>query len=212
MTDRTEALREEIARIAAPMMEGGREFDQCPPDRIALRKWNREGMCSINDATQDDALTLADALLPIITRERERAARAALDAAGDRIADFQKPVRDSLAACEHALEMSVARERRTAEQVKAEQRRFQEFAAQCDIIDERGARIVIDFDAIERLEKSAEELRVRISSRSRVDLCVSELVDLRRDITIDRDNLVTLIGARVAQQFAIYLTKKGWRA
>ena len=25
MTDRTEALREEIARIAAPMMEGGRE-------------------------------------------------------------------------------------------------------------------------------------------------------------------------------------------
>lgn len=83
MTDRTEALREEIARIAAPMMEGGREFDQCPPDRIALRKWNREGMCSINDATQDDALTLADALLPIITRERERAAMAALEAAGD---------------------------------------------------------------------------------------------------------------------------------
>ncbi len=121
-------------------------------------------------------------------------------------------LRDSLAACEHALEMSVARERRTTEQVKAEQRRFQEFAAQCDIIDERGARIVIDFDAIERLEKSAEEFRVRISSRSRVDLCVSELVDLRRDITIDRDNLVTLIGARVAQQFAIYLTKKGWRA
>jgi hypothetical protein len=83
MTDRTEAMREEIARIAAPMMEGGREFDQCPPDRIALRKWNRDGMCSINDATQDDALTLADALLPIITRERERAARAALEAAGD---------------------------------------------------------------------------------------------------------------------------------
>ena len=81
MTDRTEALREEIARIAAPMMEGGREFDQCPPDLIALRKWNREGMCSINDATQDDALTLADALLPIITRERERAAMAALEAA-----------------------------------------------------------------------------------------------------------------------------------
>ena len=63
MTDRTEAMREEIARIAAPMMEGGREFDQCPPDRIALRKWNREGMCSINDATQDDALTLADELV-----------------------------------------------------------------------------------------------------------------------------------------------------
>ncbi len=81
MSDEQEALREEIARIAAPMMEGGREFDQCPPDRIALRKWNREGMCSINDATQDDALTLADALLPIITRERERAARAALEAA-----------------------------------------------------------------------------------------------------------------------------------
>lgn len=90
MTDRTEAMREEIARIAAPMMEGGREFDQCPPDRIALRKWNREGMCSINDATQDDALTLADALLPIITRERERAARAAGDAARDAERDNQR--------------------------------------------------------------------------------------------------------------------------
>jgi len=93
MTDEQEALREEIARIAAPMMEGGREFDQCPPDRIALRKWNREGMCSINDATQDDALTLADALLPIITRERERAARAALEAAGDEAAELTAEIK-----------------------------------------------------------------------------------------------------------------------
>jgi hypothetical protein len=97
MTDRTEAMREEIARIAAPMMEGGREFDQCPPDRIALRKWNRDGMCSINDATQDDALTLADALLPIITRERERAARAALEAAGESTSEREQtaPPRNS---------------------------------------------------------------------------------------------------------------------
>lgn len=54
---------EAVARAMAPHMEGGREYDQMPPDRIALRKWSREGMCLINDATQDDAREAADAAI-----------------------------------------------------------------------------------------------------------------------------------------------------
>lgn len=66
---------EVVARAAAPMMEGGREFDQMPPTRLELRQWSRSGMCSTNDATQDDATELAQAAI------------AALDAArGDQVA------------------------------------------------------------------------------------------------------------------------------
>lgn len=76
-----EKLASEIARIVAAHLEGGREFDQMPHDRAALRKWNREGMCLINDATQDDAIRLGRELLPIIAREvaaeTERCARVA---------------------------------------------------------------------------------------------------------------------------------------
>ena len=66
---------EVVARAVAPMMEGGREFDQMPPTRLELRQWSRSGMCSTNDATQDDATELAQAAI------------AALDAArGDQVA------------------------------------------------------------------------------------------------------------------------------
>jgi len=58
-----DALVEAMARAIAPEMEGGREYDQMPPDRIALRKWAREGMVSYNDATQDDARCAARAAL-----------------------------------------------------------------------------------------------------------------------------------------------------
>ena len=60
MTNR-EAAIERMALVLAPRLEGGREFDQMPPDRQALRKWNRTGMCSINDATRDDAIEAAQA-------------------------------------------------------------------------------------------------------------------------------------------------------
>ena len=68
-------LVEIAARVLAPFMEGGREFDQMPPDRIALRKWCREGMCSTNDATQDDALEAATAVLAAVTPQIEARAR-----------------------------------------------------------------------------------------------------------------------------------------
>jgi len=64
-------LVEIAANVLAPFMEGGREFDQMPPDRIALRKWCREGMCSTNDATQDDALEAATAVLAAVTPQIE---------------------------------------------------------------------------------------------------------------------------------------------
>lgn len=63
----TDELVEIAARVIAPHMEGGREFDQMPPDRIALRKWSREGMCSTNDATQDDAREAGCAILAAAT-------------------------------------------------------------------------------------------------------------------------------------------------
>ena len=52
---------EAMARAVSGHMEGGREFDQMPPDRVALKRWDREGLCSINDATQDCAKELAKA-------------------------------------------------------------------------------------------------------------------------------------------------------
>lgn len=64
-------LVEIAAKVLAPHMEGGREFDQMPADRIALRKWCREGMCSTNDATQDDALEAATAALAAVTPQIE---------------------------------------------------------------------------------------------------------------------------------------------
>ena len=50
---------ERVARALAPNLEGGREFDQMPKDRVQLRQWTAQGMCLINDATQDDATWLA---------------------------------------------------------------------------------------------------------------------------------------------------------
>jgi len=65
-------LVEIIAAITlAPFMEGGRGFDRMPADRIALRKWSREGMCSTNDATQDDALEAASAVLAVVIPQIE---------------------------------------------------------------------------------------------------------------------------------------------
>lgn len=79
MTDQPDLppdLVKRVAKIIAPHLEGGREFDQMPPDRVALRKWRREGMCSTNDATQDDALEAARAVAPMLIahgRELEKA-------------------------------------------------------------------------------------------------------------------------------------------
>jgi hypothetical protein len=64
-----------VARALAPHMEGGREFDQMPPDRMALRKWSREGMCNTNDATQDDALEAARAAIAAMQESRDETRR-----------------------------------------------------------------------------------------------------------------------------------------
>lgn len=61
---------EVVARAVAPMMEGGREFDQMPPTRLELRQWSRSGMCSTNDATQDDATELAQAAIATLDAVR----------------------------------------------------------------------------------------------------------------------------------------------
>lgn len=55
----TDDAIERVARTLAPNLEGGREFDQMPKDRVQLRQWTAQGMCLINDATQDDATWLA---------------------------------------------------------------------------------------------------------------------------------------------------------
>lgn len=73
--DNTE-LVERLAKVIAPHMEGYRSFELMPRDRTAHRKLFRKGECDVNDATQDDALEVARAILPIIA-EREAAARAA---------------------------------------------------------------------------------------------------------------------------------------
>jgi hypothetical protein len=65
-------LVEKVARALAPYLEGGREYDQMPSDRIALRKWNIQGMCLINDATQDDAKEAAAAAIEAMRPEIER--------------------------------------------------------------------------------------------------------------------------------------------
>ncbi len=61
---------EAVARAVAPMKEGGREFDQMPPTRLELRQWSRSGMCSTNDATQDDATELAQAAIAALDAAR----------------------------------------------------------------------------------------------------------------------------------------------
>lgn len=61
-----EALVEVAALILAPHLEGGRGWDQMPPDRAALRQWARDGMCNTNDATRDDALEAAHAVIAAI--------------------------------------------------------------------------------------------------------------------------------------------------
>ena len=61
---------EAVARAVASLMEGGREFDQMPPTRIELRQWARSGMCSTNDATQDDATALAQAAIAALDAAR----------------------------------------------------------------------------------------------------------------------------------------------
>jgi len=58
---------ERVARILAPHLEGGREFDQMPPDRRTLKIWRANGMCSTNDATQEDAINAATAAISAMT-------------------------------------------------------------------------------------------------------------------------------------------------
>lgn len=66
-----EQMRECVARAIAPFLEGGREFDKMPVNRLQLREWARRAMCGFNDATQDDAYEAADALQPEIDRRVE---------------------------------------------------------------------------------------------------------------------------------------------
>jgi len=61
---------EAVARVVAPMMEGGRELDQMPKDRRELKIWRASGMCSTNDATQDDATELAQAAIAALDAAR----------------------------------------------------------------------------------------------------------------------------------------------
>jgi hypothetical protein len=64
MTD----LIERVARVLAPHLDGGQEFDKMPINRSMLRSWNRRGMCSINDATQDDAMEAASEVINEVRR------------------------------------------------------------------------------------------------------------------------------------------------
>jgi len=86
MTDITEKL----ARAIAPELEGEREFDRMPPDKVARRKWHREGMCGPNDATQEDAREVVGLMLPIIAR-REREAVEAMRERCAGVAEWQNP-------------------------------------------------------------------------------------------------------------------------
>lgn len=76
--EQADELREAVARIVAPFLQGGREFDQMPANRVQLREWARMSMCDYNDAHQLDALDVADALQPEIGR-RVAEERARLD-------------------------------------------------------------------------------------------------------------------------------------
>lgn len=76
---------EAVARTIAPYLEGGRDYDQMPATRRELKIWHRAGMCSINDATQDDAQHAARAAITTLDRHRTK-----------RAADAD-PVRDTLA-------------------------------------------------------------------------------------------------------------------
>ena len=78
MTDETEA----VARILAPLLEGGRDYDQMPATRRELKIWHRAGMCSINDATRDDAQHAARAVITMLDRHRIKRAADANPARG----------------------------------------------------------------------------------------------------------------------------------
>lgn len=81
-------LIEQIARAIAPYLEGGREFDQMPNGEEAKRAWYRANMCGLNDATKEDAIAAAQAILPLIEAavlaERERCAGVADELAAER--------------------------------------------------------------------------------------------------------------------------------
>jgi len=62
---------ERAARAIAPMLEGGREFDQMPADRGMLKVWARQGMCDVNDASKDDAREAARAVLSALREPDE---------------------------------------------------------------------------------------------------------------------------------------------
>jgi hypothetical protein len=82
MPKTTDPLIEKMAMAIAPHLEGGRDFDRTPADRIAARQWFRQGMCAVNDATQDDAREAAQAALSVVKQHMtsaesvERASRA----------------------------------------------------------------------------------------------------------------------------------------
>ncbi len=54
---------EAIARILAPHLPGGREFDDMPKNRVQYREWAAIGKCEYNDATQEEAFDAADAAI-----------------------------------------------------------------------------------------------------------------------------------------------------
>ena len=70
MTDETEA----VARALAPLLEGGREFDQMPATRRTLKIWHRASMCSVNDATQEDAREAAELAIAALDKHRIKGA------------------------------------------------------------------------------------------------------------------------------------------
>lgn len=67
MSEQTDTI-EAVARSIATMLEGGREYDRMPATRRELRIWNRAGMCSINDATQEDAREAAEQAIAAHTK------------------------------------------------------------------------------------------------------------------------------------------------
>lgn len=62
-TQDKETLREAVARILAPHLPGGREFDDMPKNRVQYREWAAIGKCEYNDATQEEAFDAADAAI-----------------------------------------------------------------------------------------------------------------------------------------------------
>lgn len=116
-------------------------------------------------------------------------------------------MREALLAAE--AKAAAAEDRRTRDLARAD-KEFQDFLAQCEMIDsQRGYRINICVEAIEHQHQREMELRTALMSGRRDDMYYSLRVDPFFDLRRDRDNFVRVVGAKVAHGFANALERRG---